>query len=251
MNIRKRVRIAFKHRLEETGAEKTKVKYLLNNRKKWKPGHRQEYMNKLTRYQASLIFRARTRMLKFKDNFRGMYKDNICRICKIEKETQEHIMSCINTIESFKIRTEEIFSNNLAILKNAARKLKILTEKLDNMEKETIEKKKPTKGKKRKATGAPQIRTKKRRRIETTDETRERPIDDTLREILNQMGIFLGRPNPAHTDTNAQHPPNNDTQGNCNQQSTHQEGKLKIRMRKCLAINTRNNKVATRWKIIE
>ena len=89
------------------------------------------YTSKLTRHQTSLIFRARTRMLKFKNNFRNMYNDNTCRICKHETETQEHIMECIKTVEGFRIRKEEIFSNETAVLKNAARKIRILTERIE------------------------------------------------------------------------------------------------------------------------
>ena len=44
---------------------KTKTQYLLNNTT-WKPGIRKTYMNKLTRMEASTIFKARTRMLDVK-----------------------------------------------------------------------------------------------------------------------------------------------------------------------------------------
>ena len=42
-----------------------KTQYLLNNTT-WKPGSRKTYMNKLTRMEASTIFKARTRMLDVK-----------------------------------------------------------------------------------------------------------------------------------------------------------------------------------------
>ena len=130
--IKKRVNTAFKKNLVQTGKEKSKVMYLTQGRKKWKICQRQEYMSKLTRYQASIIFRARTRMLKFKDNFRAMYKDNTCRLCNKEKETQEHVMDCISNKENIKISKEEIFCNSTAVLKNTARKLKIMMEVLEN-----------------------------------------------------------------------------------------------------------------------
>jgi hypothetical protein len=129
--IQKRVKTAFKKTIEESGEQKTKVKYLKENKGRWKAGVRETYMNKLTRHQASIIFRARTRMIKFKDNFRAMYKDSKCRLCSSAEETQEHILECSIASEGFRVRKEEIFSKNTAILKNAARKLRILMEKLE------------------------------------------------------------------------------------------------------------------------
>ena len=44
---------------------KTKTQYLLSNTT-WQPGIRKTYMNKLTRMEASTIFKTRTRMLDVK-----------------------------------------------------------------------------------------------------------------------------------------------------------------------------------------
>ena len=53
-------------------------------------------MRKLTRKQASTIFKARTRMLKVKCNYKNGYTDLTCRACKKEPETQKHILyECI------------------------------------------------------------------------------------------------------------------------------------------------------------
>ena len=50
---------------------KSKVKFLVTNIEDRKIGNRPLYMEKLNRYQVSPIFKARTRMLDVKNNFRG------------------------------------------------------------------------------------------------------------------------------------------------------------------------------------
>ena len=86
------MKIYFKERLEKSAKEKSKVKTLLSKGEAWTPYKTRDYMSKLNRTQASLIFKARTRMLNIKDNMRGGYKDNMtCRICNTEVETQKHI----------------------------------------------------------------------------------------------------------------------------------------------------------------
>ena len=70
---------------------KTKTQYLLNNTT-WKPGIRKAYMNKLTRMEASTIFKAQTRMLDIKNNYSGKHNDLTCRKCGEPTETQEHIL---------------------------------------------------------------------------------------------------------------------------------------------------------------
>ena len=70
---------------------KTKTQYLLNNTT-WKPGTSKTYMNKLTRMEASTIFKARTRMLDVKNNYRGKHNNVTCRKCGETTETQEHIL---------------------------------------------------------------------------------------------------------------------------------------------------------------
>ena len=77
-------------------------------------------MKELTRQEASIISKARTRMLDVKNNFRGKYKDtkNI--------ETQEHVIeTCpgIHTDPSTKITTNEIFENYTKKLKTTSTKI--------------------------------------------------------------------------------------------------------------------------------
>ena len=72
--------------------ERSKWKFYLEGKNEWKPKVAAEYMKKLTRKQASTIFKARTRMLKVKCNYKNGYTDLTCRACKDEPETQNHIL---------------------------------------------------------------------------------------------------------------------------------------------------------------
>ena len=53
---------------------------------------RTEYMNVLTRKQASTIFKAWTRMPNVKNNYRYNHLNTECRMCKNAMETQKHIL---------------------------------------------------------------------------------------------------------------------------------------------------------------
>ncbi len=85
--------IFFKEKITRTGNGKIQIEYLLEGRGDWKPGHRPEYMNKLTRNQASIIFQGRTRMLKVKTNYKKDKRTFFYeRICKTKEETQHPIL---------------------------------------------------------------------------------------------------------------------------------------------------------------
>ncbi len=66
---RKKTLSYFKEKITRIGNDKTKIQYFLEGRGGWKQGHIPEYMNKLTRNQASIIFQGRTRMFNVKINF--------------------------------------------------------------------------------------------------------------------------------------------------------------------------------------
>ena len=123
---------AFRNKLLKSGETKTKTKYLINNTT-WEPGKRKNYMNKLTRKEASTIFKARTRMLDIKENYRGKYTDNKCRACKQEPETQEHILeSCtkIHDNHTTHVTKDEIFDEDITTLRNTTNKINHLITKL-------------------------------------------------------------------------------------------------------------------------
>jgi len=116
---------------------KTKTQHLLNNTT-WKPGIRPKYMNKLTRTEASTIFKARTRMLDVKNNYRGKYNDTKCRKCDAETETQEHILEeCpgIHKDNSTKATRNDIFQDEHTKLRATVEKITVIMRKLDEQTK--------------------------------------------------------------------------------------------------------------------
>ena len=89
--IKDKINKTFKEEIEKTGKEKHKVQHLqANSTTIWTPRIRPHYMDKLTRVETSTIFKARTRMLDVKNNYRNKYPDLICRGCGNEEETQQH-----------------------------------------------------------------------------------------------------------------------------------------------------------------
>ncbi len=62
--------IYFKKTIEKEYNDKSKIQYIPEGKPKWKPGKRPEYMNILTRNQESIVIQARTRIMKFKENYK-------------------------------------------------------------------------------------------------------------------------------------------------------------------------------------
>ena len=115
--------------LEEIAAEAEK-KTKVNHWKKWKKettvGQRPKYMDKPSRKQCNAVLRARASMLMVKENYKtGQEKTNLCRFCKEDKETQEHIIQECTKIKrmSGKISYEKIFEENAETLKIIAEEI--------------------------------------------------------------------------------------------------------------------------------
>ena len=109
------IKTKLKERMTEmimSGTNKTKTKFYLDNKKDYKPGQRARYIDECNRMEASTIFKARTRMLRVKHNYRKMFPDTKCRACNMEEETQEHILEACTRIDrknAGKITIEDIF----------------------------------------------------------------------------------------------------------------------------------------------
>ena len=105
---------------------KSKVQHLINGTR-WNTGEPATYMNKLSRNETSILFKARTRMLHVKDNFRNKYTNNLmCRACGLQVETQKHTLnecSYIHTNENTKIKEEDYFNENIEELRQAKKKI--------------------------------------------------------------------------------------------------------------------------------
>ena len=123
----------FKTKIENLGRDKSKVKHLISNRK-WNAGERPKYINKMTRTEASLIFKTRTRMLEVKNNYKNKYTSTECRKCKQTTETQEHILTecmSIHTNCENKVNMAIIYSDNITQLKEETCKIKNIMKMLE------------------------------------------------------------------------------------------------------------------------
>ena len=132
-NIHSTIQNEFKTKLEAAANSKSKVKHLIDGKVEWTQGTREKYMTELTRTETSTIFKARTRMLDIKNNFRGKYQTMECRGCGKEDETQEHVFNqCtgIHTTEESKIKNEEIFSTDTRALRRTTVKIQSTLERL-------------------------------------------------------------------------------------------------------------------------
>ena len=71
---------------------KSKNKHLVQGIQNWTPGQRSHYLNRMSRNECSTIFKARTRMLEIKNNYKNKYIDHKCRLCNTQEEDQMHVL---------------------------------------------------------------------------------------------------------------------------------------------------------------
>ena len=93
-------------------------------------------MKKLTRQQANTIFKARTRMLPVKNNYRNKYRNHTCRACGQPVETQKHVLEdceVLHLVGEYKIYNQEIFSNNPNKLRTTAANIQNIIDQLNNI----------------------------------------------------------------------------------------------------------------------
>ena len=131
-----RVNDHFKTELEKNAQDKSKMKYFQEGKSNWKVRNRANYMNKLTRNQASTIFKTRTRMLKVKSNYKNGNKDLTCRMCGKHEETQDHILEECESIniDHPPVTKALIFSECIKELRKAAECITKRMEILENKE---------------------------------------------------------------------------------------------------------------------
>ena len=132
--LQERIKTSFEIKLKKNAETKSKMKYYTDGKQTWKVGERATYISRLTRNQVSIIFKARTRMLKVKSNYKNGYKDLKCRICGNEEESQKHIMEECETLNrEFKVITKEmIFQEDVNELREVAKIIENRIEKLEN-----------------------------------------------------------------------------------------------------------------------
>ena len=128
-----------KTRIQSAG-EQSKFKHLTRDNQDY-PFSMKKYMRKLTRLDASIVFKARSRMLEVKENFKTKHKGEIkCRLCKEADETQKHILEecmVLHEDETMKITYEDIYEDeDMDKLKETARKIRQTIDKLEESTKE-------------------------------------------------------------------------------------------------------------------
>ena len=132
--LQEKAKQMLKGKLEESAKGKSKMCFYFEGKHNWNIGKRSTYMNKLTRNQASIIFRSRTRMLKVKSNYKNGNQTLNCDLCKIAEETQHHILEeCTQLINiAPKVTKEMIFNEDPELLKTTAMNIKKRMEFLKN-----------------------------------------------------------------------------------------------------------------------
>jgi hypothetical protein len=132
--IKRAVHDDMKETIKKGAENKSKVKFLLENDTR-NNTQRKPYMEKMNRCDVSTIFKARTRMLDVKNNFRGKYTELKCRACGNADETQEHILEKCNSIHKdpgTKIPKEDIFTEDPTILQTTTKKIQWILNKLNS-----------------------------------------------------------------------------------------------------------------------
>ena len=100
------------------GKNLSKLKYLFKHKQEMM---KEKCMSKLSRSEASTIFKLRTRIIHLKNNFRNIYKhDFLCPRCKKEQDMEEHLFGKREKLKDLYIKYnilgyEEVFNNNINI----------------------------------------------------------------------------------------------------------------------------------------
>ena len=74
-NIHVGMYVKFYEKMTQDKNKKSKLNFFLDGKTSWTPEKPTEYMLKLTRKEASTIFKTRTRMIKVKRNYKNGYPD--------------------------------------------------------------------------------------------------------------------------------------------------------------------------------
>ena len=130
-----KVKDDFKTRINAEMDGKSKMNYFMEGKKEWQPLKPAEYTQKLSRNQVSNIFKARTRMLKVRSNYKNGHKEHKCRLCNANEETQQHVLEQCEKLDQYeKITKEMIFDENVENLRITAGNIQIRMEKLEEQQ---------------------------------------------------------------------------------------------------------------------
>ena len=108
----------------------------MDGKSNWKASKRAEYMSKLMRNQVSTIFKARTRMITVKANYKNGHTNIKYRLCGNHDETQKHIFEECELLnnETLIITKEMIFNENIKALIQTEQWISQRMKKLDEVQ---------------------------------------------------------------------------------------------------------------------
>jgi len=132
--IKQAIKKTFRTNIIKDGEGKSKIQHLLNGKEHWIIGERPTYMTKMSRDETSLIFKARSRMLPVKNNYKSKYRDLKCRGCKAETETQQHALQDCNEIhknEEKKVKPSDYFSDDIHVLQKTATNIQFILHRIE------------------------------------------------------------------------------------------------------------------------
>ena len=88
---------------------------------------------KISKEDAQLIFKLRCRVTHVKTNLKGKYENLECRACKVEEESQKHIIECksLNEENVQEMEYEKIYNGTVAEKLKIARKFWRNIEKIE------------------------------------------------------------------------------------------------------------------------
>ena len=135
--VKRKINEDFKQRINLEMEDKSKMKYYIDGKKDWQPRKPAEYTRKLNRNEVSCIFKARTRMLQVKSNYKNGNKEHKCRLCQEEEETQPHILEQCIKLKGIcqEVSKEMIFNENIQELKQTAKLIETRMKHLEDYEK--------------------------------------------------------------------------------------------------------------------
>ena len=134
ITLQNKMKDLMEQKLTKSAEGKSKLQYYKEGKLTWKIGQRSQYMRKLNRNQASIIFKARTRMLKVKSNYKNGYKNLKCRLCGRVDESQTHILEECEALKETPVITKEmIFQEDLEGLKEVARNINNRMKKMEEI----------------------------------------------------------------------------------------------------------------------
>ena len=93
----------------------------------------------MSKEEAQIIFKLRCRVVKVKNNLKGMFDDLKCRACGLEEETQEHVIIHCKRLNNNKgdmnVKYEKLINGNVNEKLMIAKIFKENYEMIENMKK--------------------------------------------------------------------------------------------------------------------